>query len=356
MKYNFDLFVIPLIVSFFLSYLLTPVFIKIFTKIKLVDDPKKNKHPKVIHTYPVPRGGGLPLFLAIILSSLFFIPIDIHLKAIFIGALLITILGLVDDKLNVNPYLRLFVLFVASVIPIAFGVGIAFVNNPLGGILNLNDSSFWGNIPFLNKIFLSDIFSVLWLIFLMNILNMGAKGVDGQLPGVTGIASIVIGILSLSYSADIAEWPVITLAAIVAGTHFGFLKWNFYPQKIMPGFSGGTLAGYFLGILSILSTTKVGTLLVCLGIPIVDTSYTIIRRILSGKSPVWGDADHLHHRLLRIGISKRQVSYIYWLFTFILGIVALNLNASYKFYTIIGVGLFVGGIILWLSQKSKNEK
>lgn len=351
MKYNLDIFFVPLITSFLFAFFFTPFFIRIFTKIGLVDDPKRNKHPKVIHTYPVPRGGGLPVFLAVLFSALLFMPLDNHLKAIFAGAIVITILGLIDDKLNINPYARLIILFVASAIPIAAGVGITFINNPFGNILNLNIPFFGGNMSLLNNIYLSDIFSVLWLIFLMNILNMGAKGVDGQLPGVVGIASIVIAILSLSYSADIAEWPVITLAAIIAGAHFGFLKWNFYPQKIMPGFSGGTLAGYFLGILSILSTTKVGTLLVCLGIPIVDTIYTITRRVMSGKSPVWGDAGHLHHRLLKAGLSKTQVSFVYWFFTLSLGIIALNLNASYKFYTIIGIILFVGGMIFWLSQK-----
>ena len=131
----------------------------------------------------------------------------------------------------------------------------------------------------------------------------------------------------------------------------GFLPWNFFPQKIMPGYSGSTLAGYLLAILSILSTTKVGTLIVVLGIPIADTGYAIARRILTGKSPVWGDAGHLHHKLLSVGLSKRQVAVFYWILTAILGIIAINLNASYKLYTIIGVSVVIGGLILWLSYR-----
>jgi UDP-GlcNAc:undecaprenyl-phosphate GlcNAc-1-phosphate transferase len=350
------LFLIPLGATFLFSFFLTPFFINLFNKAGLVDDPKKNLHPKVIHTYPVPRGGGLPIFIAILLSVALFVRADWHLAAIILGAIVIVILGIIDDKLNLNPYLRFAVQIVSAILPVAAGVGIGFINNPLGGIINLNNPIISGNIPILSNILYSDIFSVLWIVFLMNILNMGAKGVDGQLPGVTAIASLVIAFLSLSYSADIAEWPVITLAAIVAGSFLGFIKWNFFPQKIMPGFSGGSLAGYFLSVLAILSTAKVGTLLVCLGIPIVDTGYTIVRRIMAGKSPVWGDANHLHHKLLRAGMSKRQVSAAYWIFTFILGVFALNLNASYKFYTIIGVTLFVGGLLFSLSFRQKNEQ
>lgn len=119
----------------------------------------------------------------------------------------------------------------------------------------------------------------------------------------------------------------------------------------MPSFAGSNLAGYFLGVLSILSTTKVGTLFVVLGIPLVDSGYTVIRRIIAGKSPVWGDAGHLHHKLLKAGLSKKQVAIFYWLTTAILGAVALYLNASLKLYTIIGVFVFVGGLLLLLGRK-----
>jgi UDP-GlcNAc:undecaprenyl-phosphate GlcNAc-1-phosphate transferase len=135
----------------------------------------------------------------------------------------------------------------------------------------------------------------------------------------------------------------------------GFLPWNFYPQKIMPGFSGSTLAGYMLAVLSILSTTKVGTLIVVLGVPLVDTGYTIVRRILSGKSPVWGDRGHLHHKLLDMGLSKRQVSIFYWATAALLGLIALNLNASSKLYTIIGTAILVGGLLLLATYKNTRK-
>ena len=124
-------------------------------------------------------------------------------------------------------------------------------------------------------------------------------------------------------------------------------------QILMPGYGGATLAGYMLAIASILSTTKVGTLIVVLGIPLIDTSYTVLRRIISGKSPVWGDRSHLHHKLLDSGFSKKQVSQVYWSLTSILGVLALNLNSTYKLYTIIGVAFVLGGVILWLTYRSK---
>ncbi len=347
-----------LLVSGALSYLLTPLVIKFAKKINIVDDPKKNKHPKVIHTYPTPRGGGLAVYTGIVVTALIFLPIDKHLIAILIGASLITAIGIFDDLKNLNPYLRLCLQVLAALIPIASGIGISFLTNPIGGIVDLSHPRIFFEIFGTTKsiLLLSDLFAIFWIVFLMNLLNMGAKGVDGQLSAVAVVASLVIAILSLKYSADITQWPVIILALVTAGSFLGFLPWSIFPQKIMPSYSGSTLAGYMLAILSILSTTKVGTLTVALGIPLVDTGYVVIRRILSGKSPVWGDRNHLHHRLLDAGLSKKQVAHFYWLGTALLGALALNLNAEYKLYTIIGIIVFVGGLILWLTQRSKLSK
>lgn len=338
------------------TYLTTPLVIRFAEKIGIIDYPNRNVHPKKIHTYPVPRGGGISIFLGIFFSSIIFLPADKHLLGILIGAAILVILGVLDDKYNLNPYIRLFIQFLVASIPIASGIGISFISNPFNGIIDLSyprisffllgsERSIW---------LLADFFAVFWIVFLMNILNMGAKGVDGQLPGVVAVASSTIAVLSLKFSADITQWPVIILASILTGSFLGFLPWNFYPQKIMPGFSGSTLAGYFLAVASILSTTKVGTLTVVLGIPLIDTGYTIIRRILAGKSPVWGDRGHLHHKLLEAGLSKRQVAFFYWGTAIILGIIALNLNASYKFYTILGISASLGGLLLWLTNKKKS--
>ncbi len=353
----FNLAILPGLVALIASFLTTPLVIKLAWKLGIIDDPTKSKHIKVIHTYPVPRGGGLALFVAILVASLIFLPIDKHLKGILGGAAVLALMGILDDKYNLNPYLRLAGGFLAAGIPIAAGIGIAFLSNPMGGIIDLSQPQI--NFYFLGEQrsiwVLSDAFALIWIVFVMNMLNMGAKGVDGQLPGVVVVAATTIAALSLKFSADITQWPVIILAAITAGAYLGFLPWNFYPQKIMPGYGGSTLAGYLLAVLSILSTTKVGTLIVVLGIPLIDTGYTIVRRILARKSPVWGDRGHLHHRLLDLGWGKRRVAVFYWVISAFLGILALNLNTSSKLYTMVGIAILLGGTILWLTYRPKSS-
>jgi UDP-GlcNAc:undecaprenyl-phosphate/decaprenyl-phosphate GlcNAc-1-phosphate transferase len=353
-----NLFLLPWLVAVIVSFFITPLVIKFAGKLGIIDDPKKSSHPKVIHTTPTPRGGGIPIFAALVVATLIFLPIDKHVIGILIGALILVVMGILDDKYNLNPYVRLALGFLAAAAPIASGIGIAFITNPFGGIINLSQPqitfSLFGSTHSIWLI--ADLFAIFWVVFLMNMLNMGAKGVDGQLSGVVLIAALTIAILSLRYSADITQWPVIILAAITAGAYLGFLPWHIFPQKIMPGYGGSTLAGYLLGILSILATAKVGILLVVLGVPLIDTGYVIFNRIRSGKSPVWGDRGHLHHRLLDAGLSKGNIALFYWGVTAILGIVALNLNTGAKIYTMVGIAVFLGGLILWLTYRSKNKK
>lgn len=353
-----NIFLMPWLISAVTSFISTPFAIRIAKKIGIIDDPAKNKHPKVIHTYPIPRGGGIPIFIALLITSLIFLPIDKHLIGILVGAAILVVMGVLDDKYNLNPYLRLLIGLAAAAAPIASGIGISFISNPFGGVINLSHPqiafelfgkthSIW---------IISDILAIIWITFLMNIVNMGAKGVDGQLSGVTVIAALTVAFLSLRYSADITQWPVIILAAITAGAYLGFLPWHIFPQKIMPGYSGSTLAGYLLAVISILATAKVGALVVVLGIPLIDTGYTIIRRILNHKSPVWGDRGHLHHKLLDAGLTKSQVAIFYWIITALLGFLALNLNTASKIYTMIGVALVLGGFLIWLTYKPKKDK
>ncbi len=359
MKNNIILSFLPGFLSSIIAFFITPLIIKFAYKIGIIDNPKKNKHPKVIHTYPVPRGGGLAIYIAVITTALIFLPIDKHLIGILTGATIIIIMGILDDKYNLNPYLRILIGFIAAAAPIISGIGISFISNPIGGgIVDLSNPKI--NLLILGEErsiwLLSDLFALFWIVFMMNILNMGAKGVDGQLSGVVAISAITIALLSLKFSADITQWPVITLASITAGAFIGFLPWHFYPQKIMPSYGGATLAGYLLAVLSILSTTKVGTLIVVLSVPLIDTGYTVLRRILSGKSPVWGDRGHLHHKLLDFGWGKRKVAIFYWLITALLGILSLYLNTKSKLYTIIGIVILLGGMILWLTYRLKPTK
>ena len=354
----FNLALLPALVSTLVAFAATPLVIRFAKKFGLMDDPKKHKHPAIIHTHPTPRAGGLAIFAAIAVASFLFLPNDKYILAILGGGAVIIIIGLLDDKYDLNPYLRLFIGFVAALFPIAAGIGIAFISNPLGGIINLSQPQLHFNLFGDAKSIwvLSDLFALFWIVFMMNMLNMGAKGVDGQLSGVVVIAAATIAVLSLKFSADITQWPVIILAAITAGAYLGFLPWHIYPQKIMPSYGGAALAGYVLAVLSILATTKVGALIVVLGVPLIDTGYTIVRRIIGGRSPVWGDRGHLHHRLLDLGWSKRKVAAFYWAITALLGVMAINLNTKTKFYTIVGVAIALGGLILWLTYRPNLTK
>jgi UDP-GlcNAc:undecaprenyl-phosphate GlcNAc-1-phosphate transferase len=354
---NFLVLAKVLITSSLLSFIFSPIVIKVYKKLNLLDDPRQNDHPKVLHQYPVPRGGGIPIFLSLLISVIIFLPLDKHLLGILIGALLILIIGVLDDIYDLNPYLRLLAGFLAAGCVVASGIGIAFVTNPFGGIIQLNQPQ----IPFylfgsLHTIWvLSDLVALIWIVWCMNFVNW-SKGLDGQLPGIVVIAALTIALLSLRYSADITQWPVIILALITAGAYLGFTPWNFYPQKIMPGYGGGALAGFLLAVLSILTTSKINTLMVVLSVPMIDAFYSIIRRILQGRSPVWGDRGHLHHRLIDLDWGKRKIALFYWAITALMGFLALKLNSKAKFYTIILLTIILGGTILWLKYLISSFK
>ena len=350
------LIILPLTISFLIAFFATPLSTKIAWKLKMVDEPSMHKHPKVIHTYPVPRGGGIPILIALLVTSFIFLPMDQHLRGILLGAVFASIVGLFDDRFDLNPYLRLFTSFITAGIVVAAGIGISFVSSPFSGIIDLSGPKITFDLlgEQRNLWILADFFALFWIAWCMNFIGWSG-GVEGQLPGVVVIAALTIGLLSLRFSADITQWPVAILAAITSGAYLGFLPFNFYPQKIMPGYSGKSLAGFLLATLSILATAKIGTLVVVLGVPLIDAFYTIIRRVAKGHSPFWGDRGHLHHKLLDLGWSKKRIAVSYWGITFILGILALNLNSQHKLYTMITITTLIGGFLLWITYFTKSQ-
>lgn len=340
----------PLFFSFLISFLATPITIKIAWKLGWIEDPKKKKHPKVIHTYPVPRNGGLPILVSLFVTALVFLPFDQHLLGILAGATLCVIVGMIDDLYDLNPYLRLVTCATAALFVVISGIGISFVTGPFGGIIHLDQPRIY--FDFLGETrsvwLFSDILALLWIVWCMNMINW-SSGLDGQLSGLVPIAALTIAVLSLRFTEDVTQWNVAILAGITAGAYLGFLPFHFYPQKIMPGYGGASLAGFLLAVLSILSGAKIATAFLVLGIPMVDGLWIITRRVLSGRSPFWGDKGHLHHRLLDLGWSKRKVAVFYWLTTALLGFLALNLNSKQKFYTIVMIVIILGGLLLWLA-------
>lgn len=350
--------VFTFIISFLATYSAFPLVIAFAKKFQLVDDPRKRYHPAHTHSGIIPRAGGLALLIGISIASFFFLPFQKLFIGTFFSSLLLTAVGLFDDKKDVNPYIRIGTNMVAASIVVFSGAGVPYITNPFGnGIIDL--TSWTVAIPFFPGCHIavwSSLVAFVWIMWTINIVGW-SSGVDGQMPGFVGISALVIGILSLRFSIhDPNQIPTTILSFIVAGAFFGFLPWNFYPQKIMPGYGGKTLAGFFLGLLAILSYAKLGTALLVLGIPTIDATYTLIRRIVHKKSPVKADRGHLHHKLLELGWGKRRIALFYWGVSAILGIIALSVKSEQKVFAFLLFSVTIGGFLLWVNFWSRFSK
>lgn len=347
-------FFISIITSFLISFFLTPLIRNFFIKRKLVEYPeaKQKKTKNATALSPVPRGGGIPVFMGILITSFLFLPLDKHLIGILFAALITLLIGVWDDIKDISPIFRLLTNIISALIVVGFGVGIAFISNPFGGVIDLSFLKFDFNFFGPHSIWIiSDLLAIIWIIWCMNIVGW-ATGVDGQLPGFVSISAFFIGLLALKFSGDITQWPVLILAGAVCGAYLGFLPFNFFPQSIMPGYSGKSLAGFFLSVLAILSGAKLATVIFLLGIPMIDAIFAIFRRIIQKKPIYLGDNQHFHHQLLKMGWTRRQISYLYWFLSLILGFIALSLNSQQKFYVFIGIFLLFFSVFIGVSRRT----
>ena len=340
-------FLISIVVSALISFFLTPLVRNYFIARSWIENPRDKQ--KMTHNAtaisPVPRGGGLPIFFAILITSLIFLPLNKYLIGILLASFLTLIIGVWDDIKDISPKLRLITNVLAASVVVASGIGIAYVSNPFGGIINFSLNNRW---------LIADLLAIFWITWCMNITGWAA-GVEGQLPGFVAISAIFIGILGLRFSQDTTQWPVIILAGAVAGSYIGFLPFNFFPQSIMIGYSGKSLAGFFLALLSILSGAKLATLLLLLGIPMLDAVFVIIRRLVRHHSLLKSDGQHLHHRLLKIGWTRPQIAIFYWLISLTLGFISLFLNSQQKLYVFIGLFILFFGFLIQIYFKSPKE-
>lgn len=339
-----------------LAFLLTPLVIRLYRQQNWLDDPTKAKHAKKTHTKPVPRGGGLVIFLTTLLGAFVFLNFDKYLIGILLGALVLTIVGFIDDLYDIHPFWRLGAGILAGLLVVGSGIGIAYLSNPFGpGVIHLDQPqlAFYLFGKTRTVWILSDLLALIFIIWNMNIVNW-SKGVDGQMPGFVSIALVFIGILSYRFIDDPTQFNTAYLSFIVAGAFAGLLFWNFYPQKIMPGYGAGSLAGYFLSVLAILSGAKLATTLMVLAIPTADALFTISRRIIAGKSPLWGDRGHLHHKLLDVyGWGRRRIAIFYWLTSLTMGLLSLYLNTTGKIITMVIVVSIVFGFLIWTKFKTQ---
>ncbi|MEK7071280.1 MAG: MraY family glycosyltransferase [Patescibacteria group bacterium] len=342
--------------SFLFSFLFTIPTIYIAKKLNLVTDHKKKTHPAHTHKGIIPRGGGLPIFLAFFLATILFVQLNKIVLGVLIAGFLLTAIGLIDDQLDISPYFRFATNILISLIVIGFGLGIPYISNPFGGVIRLDLWKVTLDIFGTHSILiLGNLLAVIWLTWTMNMVNW-SKGVDGQLPGFVGIAAIFLGLLAQRFSAhDISTQTVTLLSFVVAGAYLGFLPFNVYPQKIMPGYGGGSLAGFLLGVLAILSFGKIGTAVLILSVPTIDALYSILRRLKNKQSPFRADWGHFHHRLLEIGWGRRRIAVFYWLITFILGIAALFFKGIEKMLAFATVGIVLIVFIFIMERLKKTN-
>lgn len=336
--------ILPAFISFLLTLSSTPLIITFARKFNLLDNPKIRPHPAHTQRRIVPRAGGLACFFGIVIATLLFIPLQKSILGILVGLTILLVVGLADDRYkNLSPYLRLLAQFTAAAAVVLSGTGINFITNPTGGIIHFSEV-------------FSSLLALVWIVWVMNMLNW-SKGVDGQMPGIATVATVILGLLSLKLNlGDGAQLNVARLSFITAGASLGLLIFNWHPAKIFPGFSGSGVLGFMIATLAILSGAKLATAGLVLLLPATDFAYTFFRRIIQGKSPVWGDRGHLHHRLLELGLTHQQIALFYILGSVILGAAALSLSSSGKFFAASLLGIIILGAILWLNFFGQYSK
>ncbi|MCX6791659.1 MAG: MraY family glycosyltransferase [Candidatus Gottesmanbacteria bacterium] len=342
--------IMPFVIAMLTTLFVTPFVTGLARSLRLVDNPKTRYHPAHTHKGIIPRAGGLAILIGLVVAVFLYIPMTKLYTGMLIASILLVIVGLLDDYQDVNPYIRLTTNAIAALIMVGAGAGIPYITNPLtGGIIHLDTLrvtfSFFGTHSILVW---SDLLAFIWILWTMNIVGWSA-GVDGQMPGFVAIAALTLGLLSLRFTMkDPSQEAITVLAFIVTGTFAGFIPWNFYPQKIMPGYGGKTLAGFLLALLGILSYGKLGTALLVLGVPTIDAAYTLLRRIGTKKSPVSADRGHLHHQLLNIGWGKRRIALFYCGVSAILGVIALTVTSQQKVFALLLLAAGIGAFLIWV--------
>lgn len=285
-------------------------------RIGAVDEPG----PRRIHRDPIPTAGGLAMVIAVLgvawLARLLPGPAHVLELRPFIGITLATIpilaLGLVDDTRGAPPWTKLVIQACAGLVLYHFGLGVPIVTNPFGPPIEPG----WWNAPL----------TVLWVIVVINAVNL-IDGLDGLASGVVLIASATLWWVGRTH----ADFYVMFFASLLIGATLGFLRFNFVPAKTFMGDTGSHFLGLMLAFVSLLENRK-GTAtvtllfpLVALAIPVADTALAFVRRAARGANVFGADAGHIHHRLLGLGLTQRQVVLLLWGVSAVCGVLAVML-------------------------------
>lgn len=291
----------------------------------------------------VSKLGGIALFggftLAVLAAQVLPVPrLDpyevIRLAGLLLGGTIIFIVGIIDDVVELAPLPQFLAQFVAAGVAIAFQIFIEYVNNPFTG--QQTD-------PFPAIVTVS--LSFFWLVGMMNTMNW-LDGMDGLAGGVALIAGAML-FFNSAYRVEPAQTSVSLLHLALMGAALGFLLFNFYPARVFMG-GGAPYLGFLLGALSIIGGAKMATILLVMGLPLVDAVWQVFNRLRQGRSPFVGDRGHLHFQLQDRGFSQRQIVVGYYLFCAFFGLLALIIDSQpYKFIALaVMIALVVLGFVI----------
>ena len=326
------------------SFLATPLVKTLAYKVGAIDVPKDNRR---MHKVPIPRLGGLAIFLAFLLSTLVFADIDRQMQGILLGAVMIVVLGVMDDIMALKALPKLLVQMAAGV-AVYYGCRIQFLSNP----------NVFSDMTYVNLGWLSVPITIIWIVAITNAVNF-IDGLDGLAVGVSAISTASLIVIALM----VAETNIAIILCALFGACLGFIPYNFNPAKIFMGDTGATFLGYILATLSVTGLFKMYAIIsfavpfLILGVPIFDICFAVLRRVAHGQSPMHADRGHIHHRLIDMGFSQKQSVAIAYMLTAILGLAAVLLTSSGELKALILIGaVFVVSMIGFRLIFSKQEK
>ncbi len=316
-------------VSLIVSYIMTPPVKRFAEKIGAMDIPKDDRR---VHKHPVPRMGGLAIIMGFVLAVLLFVPVSEKVYGIVIGSFLIAGMGFVDDIVSLRPVVKFLVQIFAALVCVRFGLVIDAVSWPSAeAYIELGA---WG-APL----------TMLWIVLCTNAINL-IDGLDGLAVGVSAICSFFLLMGALMFVMPTPAVALI-LAALLAAC-LGFMPFNHNPAQIFMGDVGSQFLGFVLAAVSVLGLFKLQTV-VTFAVPLADTAFAVIRRILHGQSPFQADKGHFHHRLLALGLSQKQAVLVLYGVSAIGGLVGLWIPSStplVRVMCIVAILLAVLGILV----------
>ena len=305
-----------LVAALLISFIATPVVKSIAQMVGAVDVPKDNRR---MHNHPIPRMGGLAIFLGFLLSTLIFVPMSSSMRGMLLGGVIIVILGIFDDIYALPALPKLLVQIAAALVAVLHGNVIQVLSNP----------NIFSENPYWTLGSLAVPLSVIWIVAITNAVNL-IDGLDGLAVGVATISSLTMLVIAMLVSENV----VALMMAALAGGCIGFMPYNLNPAKIFMGDTGSTFLGFVLATVSIQGLFKFYTIIsfavpfLMLGLPLFDTCFAILRRLAKGQSPMAPDRSHVHHRLIDMGFNQKQAVAILYVISAILGLSAVVLTTS----------------------------